>query len=177
MMQLNILSNHSHFFDYTNFHFKTFQYLFMTTLIFKNKKLKGILQLTEQATTFRASFDESVNAYEKDTGITYTINADLSKYCEHHHPTIWLVKDEGIYLMTSAKLEKFPSDNSHICYAEGFSPETPGYWEKCQTAVGGDDFVESFRFNNNLRRGIKNGADILIKFGAESFTVELVYYS
>ncbi len=147
----------------------------MTTLIFKNKKLQGILRITEQATSFNASFSESVEAYEKETGTKYKIDADLSKFGEHHKPTLWLVKDQGIYLMTSAKLEKLPDDYSHVCYAEGFEPDAPGWWEKCRAAVGGDDFVESFHFTSEIKEGIMAGADIQIKIGPAKLIVGLLY--
>jgi hypothetical protein len=89
---------------------------------------------------------------------------------------LWLVKD-SIYLMTSAKLNRIPEDKSHICYAEGFEPESPGSYDKCRVAVGGDDFVESFRFSDELQKGIKNGADIQIDISAQSFVVQLVMHS
>lgn len=147
----------------------------MTTLIFKNKKLQGLLNITEQATVFRASYSEAIEAYEKDTNRSYDYEANLDKYYEHNSPTLWLVKDEGIYLMASAKLKEYPNDNSHICYAEGFEPNNPGCWDLCRAAVGGDDFVESFKFSEQLKKGIKQGADIHISITTKNFIIELVY--
>ena len=43
---------------------------------------------------------------------------------------IWLVKDEGVYVMPSVKIEGKPP----VVYAEGFGPD-------CEY-TGGDDFVE-----------------------------------
>ena len=43
---------------------------------------------------------------------------------------IWLVKDEGVYVMPSVKIEGKPP----VVYAEGFGPD-------CEY-IGGDDFVE-----------------------------------
>ena len=47
------------------------------------------------------------------------------------------VKDDGIYLMSW-------SDRTPV-YAIGYNPKISGdVWQKCQDAVGGDDFAESF---------------------------------
>jgi triphosphoribosyl-dephospho-CoA synthetase len=37
----------------------------MTTLIFKNETLQGIMKLTEVATQFTATFEEAVSEYER----------------------------------------------------------------------------------------------------------------
>lgn len=147
----------------------------MLTLIFKNSKLQGILRITQQSKTFIASFGEAVKAYEKNTKKRYKHNINIDNYYEHTTPTIWLVKDAGIYLMTSAKMDSHPQDFSHVCYAEGFNPESPNCWEKCRAAVGGDDFVESFKFDNQLKKALEEGADIHIRINKTSFTVNLVY--
>lgn len=147
----------------------------MTELIFHNKQLQEILALSDTVKTFTATFSQAVNAYEKDTGKRYRYGDDLDRYYEIKVPTLWLVKDSGIYLMTPAKLEKIPEDGSHVCYAEGFEPDAPDSWERCRAAVGGDDFAESFPITDELRRGIKNGANIHIQMTAESFTIVLVY--
>lgn len=146
----------------------------MTTLIFKNEKLQGILKLTEAATNFAATFSETVAAYEKGTGEKYDFQQNLEKYAVHNIPTLWLVKDEGIYLMSPAKTDRPKGDKSHICYAEGFEPSLPNSFDKCRTAVGGDDFVESFEFTDALQSGIKRGADIQIDISEQSFTVCLI---
>jgi Protein of unknown function (DUF3085) len=146
----------------------------MTTLIFKNEKLQKLLKITEQAATFRATYAEAIKAYQKDTNKKYDGAASLDRYYLHNAPMLWLVKDEGIYLMSSAKLEEFPEDKSHICYAEGFAPDASDSYEKCKKVVGGDDFVESFPFNDQLRKGIKKGADIHIHVSAQTIIVHLV---
>lgn len=143
----------------------------MTTLIFKNKKLKGILKITQLA-----MFQEAISAYEKNTGKKYSDSVNLNKYYEQTNPTLLLVKDEGIYLMASAKLKEIPKDNSHVCYAEGFEPDTPNSWEKCRRAVGGDDFVEEFAFSGQLQKGVMNGGDIQINICSEYFEVQLLIH-
>lgn len=147
----------------------------MATLVFKNSQLQSLLQLTRQATFFRASFSDSIHAYEQDTGLSFEFGKDLSNYKQINHPTLWLVKDTGIYLMTSAQLDPIPADKSHVCYAEGYRPTDANLNEKCREAVGGDDFVETIPFNNELQRGILRGADICIEVTPADFTIILVY--
>ena len=56
---------------------------------------------------------------------------------------LWLVKDEGIYVMAPTWEKDIVSKNKcHVIYARGFSPRAKDYWEKCRDAVGGDDFAE-----------------------------------
>lgn len=147
----------------------------METLIFKNKRLKGILKISDQTTEFKATYDEAVRTYESDTGRKYKDDESLEPYFLRNTATLWLVKDAGIYLMTSANLDKYPADKSHICYAEGFEPDAPDCFEKCQAAVGGDDFVESFRLTDALRRAIKIGADIHINITDKEYTIQLSF--
>lgn len=43
---------------------------------------------------------------------------------------LWLVKDNGIYLMLPIFLDTLPDDDSHSCYAEGFAPNDPDWYYK-----------------------------------------------
>jgi hypothetical protein len=146
----------------------------MATLIFKNKKLQGIFRMTETATTFRTTFSEAVTAYEHTTGQVYADGVNLSKYNTSQKPSLWLVKDRGIYLMASAIIKHPAKDQSHVCYAEGFEPSVPNCFDKCRSAVGGDDFVEVTDFTDQLKDGIKNGADVQIEITKTHLTITLV---
>lgn len=147
----------------------------MAKLIFKNSKLKGILKITEQATVFKATFGEAIRAYQEKTGEKYTLNVNLDDYYTRSTPTLWLVKDDGICLMTSAKLDVLPADNSHVCYAKGFEPDSPHCFQKCNDAVGHDDFKESFPFTDQLKTAIRDGADLHILLASDRFSVTTVY--
>ena len=61
-------------------------------------------------------------------------------------PGLWLVKDDGIYLMSNGH-PGFRTDNGerhYVVYAEGYDPRTdPEVWLRSRDAVGGDDFCES----------------------------------
>ena len=149
----------------------------MATLIFKSQKLQRIVTLTQEAKYFTASFTEQIEAYEKEIGKKYDFDKqpDLTKYGKHQNPTIWLVKDEGIYLMAAGAEYRIPKDKSHICYAEGYEPHVPGSWDKCRAAVGGDDFCDTLPFGKDLQEGVLLGADIHIKVTPTAFTIKLVY--
>ena len=56
-------------------------------------------------------------------------------------PMLMFVKDDGIYLMSNG-IPSSPEGN-RVSYAIGYDP-TRGVdvWEKCRSAVGGDDFAE-----------------------------------
>lgn len=54
---------------------------------------------------------------------------------------LWLVKDQGIYLMAPAEKRDMDKDGVHVIYARGYSPKAADLWEKTH-AVSGDDFAE-----------------------------------
>ena len=64
-------------------------------------------------------------------------------------PCLWLVKDEGIYLM-SPGVHLAPASDSRptrppVSYARGFDPnrdDRMDVWHRAADAVGGDDFAE-----------------------------------
>jgi hypothetical protein len=145
----------------------------MILLIFKNEKLRSVLKISEQATEFKSTFPEAVEAFKFKTGKDYEPGIDLTPYYTQTKATLWLVKDTGVYLMTSAKIEPMADDNSHLCYAEGFSPDDPDWFDKSAAAMGGDDFAEAFELEL-FKQGIRLGGDIHIKISRTKFTIELV---
>ena len=64
-------------------------------------------------------------------------------------PSLYFVKDSGIYLMSAAKERQMdpkyngPSKKNLVAYAKGYEPEAEDSWDKCCEAVGGDDFAEA----------------------------------
>ena len=64
-------------------------------------------------------------------------------------PCLWLVKDEGVYLM-SPGLDPDPQPvdpprRPPVAYADGFDPtrdDRMAVWDRAREAVGGDDFAE-----------------------------------
>lgn len=56
---------------------------------------------------------------------------------------LWLVKDDGIYVMAPCHMEDrdMDSDSPHVIYAKGYDKKQPDIWEKTY-AVSRDDFAE-----------------------------------
>ena len=51
---------------------------------------------------------------------------------------LWLVKDDGVYLMSNAESSGEPK----VVYAQGYDPHQGEVWGKCQQVMGGDDMCE-----------------------------------
>jgi Protein of unknown function (DUF3085) len=78
------------------------------------------------------------------------------------------VKDEGSYLMSNGiprllKDPKDPNSMAQVVYAKGFGPDADH--DHVRHALGGDDFVECLKLNDDLVRSIrecKDGALVLM---------------
>jgi hypothetical protein len=87
---------------------------------------------------------------------------------------LWLVKDEGIYLM-SPTAENFimSNDVNTVVYARGYKPTKANrdtLWDKTH-AVSGDDFAEFVRLTPNMVRNVLRGGDITIELGETQMAV------
>ena len=122
----------------------------MTNLKFKSSEgLKTLANQTLNTTFFRKPY---TNETTKEKGL-------------------WLVKDEGIYLMKAfATSEK----DMPIIYAESFDPsKDDDVWNRSVSAVGGDDFAEFLPFTTMGLQLMKKGVDVNIKC-TETF-IEVTY--
>jgi len=54
---------------------------------------------------------------------------------------LWLVKDDGIYVMAPCAVRDIDGDGVHVIYADGFHRDEEDIWDKTH-AVSGDDFAE-----------------------------------
>lgn len=76
---------------------------------------------------------------------------------------LWLVKDEGIYLMKAfvgSEKEEMP-----IIYAEGFDPyKDEDVWDRSVDAVGGDDFAMFLPFSEAGLNLMKKGVDTCVEY-------------
>ena len=122
----------------------------MTNLKFKSSEgLKTLANQTLNTTFFKKPY---TNETTKEKGL-------------------WLVKDEGIYLMKAfATSEK----DMPIIYAESFDPsKDDDVWNRSVSAVGGDDFAEFLPFTIMGLQLMKKGVDVNIKC-TETF-IEVTY--
>jgi len=112
------------------------------------EKLSKLIALSRAAWMRKPTVGQQVERLQRRRGITEDQAWDVlfgPDGQEAHIPGndvpegLWFVKDDGIYLMTNACLS--PDHNPGVVYAAGYGPG-PGTWERCRSAVGGDDFCE-----------------------------------
>lgn len=90
-------------------------------LIFNMAALRPLLEHTRSATAWRPTL-----------------------YGDDAEPGLWLVHDDGIYLMSNGDPGLMRPDNEQyhqVVYAQGLSPADPEWWVAARAAVGGDDFA------------------------------------
>ena len=92
-------------------------------------------------------------------------------------PSLFLVHDDGVYLMSAGKPHLPNPDKpkmSKVVYAEGCNPDTDeDWWDASRALVGGDDFAEALPldlFEAILSLGLV-GIDIVINLGETRLTV------
>ena len=110
----------------------------MTRLHFKNDTLKRIVQHSQKVKR-KIPYEDK---HTKKMGV-------------------WLVKDDGIYLMAPTHEE------TAVCYAQGFSPNVKDLWDKTY-AVSRDDFAEFIPLNDEQVANI-----LAAPKGQTGLTVEL----
>jgi hypothetical protein len=120
----------------------------MHKLIFKNDKARTLAKMMEHS-----------NAHKRR--IPYTQD-------ETEDQGLWLVKDEGIYLMS-------PTDDrfDKVVYARGYKPTNGNrdtLWDKTHE-VSRDDFAEFVRLTPNMVFNVLGGGDLTIKLSETKMVV------
>ena len=126
----------------------------MHKLTFKNDKAKTLTQMLEWSMR-----QERRKPYNK-------------KPTSQHG--FWLVKDDGIYLMSSTT-KKFAigEQTNTVVYARGYKPTKRNentLWDKTH-AVSGDDFAEFIPLQDDQRIRILAGGDITIRLSATKLEI------
>jgi hypothetical protein len=87
-------------------------------------------------------------------------------------PALWLVKDHGVYLMSSAKPSPAQAEKkAKIIFASGFRPGVYDYWD-LQKAIGGDDFAEGLFINDGLLKKLAQpGIWFVVRMSADDYEV------
>jgi hypothetical protein len=112
----------------------------MAKLVFKNDKNDTLIRMMEFSNKHKRKipyFDK----YTKDYGF-------------------WLVKDEGIYLMSPTK-EKFVLNDAGVVYADGFNPDSHDVHQRAQS-VSRDDFAEFIPVTAIQKKAVLEGRKITI---------------
>lgn len=90
---------------------------------------------------------------------------------------VYLVKDDGIYLMNAFSLGEGTTPNAQgfVIYAEGYDPSTnKNVWQDSRDAVGGDDFGEFVEMSSLMLASVQNGSDITLMISAETIELKVV---
>ena len=124
----------------------------MRHLYFPNtKKLRDLAFRTLIATEFKTEFEQK-----------YTSNKSL-----------WLVKDEGIYLMNCYKKDTEFLKKDFVVYARGFNPNTLDrelVWNRSYE-ISRDDFAENIPLNATMIKNIVHGLDLHIYISEKEIRV------
>ena len=124
----------------------------MRHLYFPNtKKLRDLAFRTLIATEFKTAFEQK-----------YTSNRSL-----------WLVKDEGIYLMNCYKKTEEFLKKDFVVYARGFNPKTLDrglVWDRARE-ISRDDFAENIPLNATMIKNIVHGLDLHIYISEKEIRV------
>jgi len=124
----------------------------MRHLYFPNtKKLRDLAFRTLIATEFKTAYEQK-----------YTSNKSL-----------WLVKDEGIYLMNCYKKDTEFLKKDFVVYARGFNPKTLDrglVWDRARQ-ISGDDFAENIPLNATMIKNIVHGLDLHIYISEKEIRV------
>ena len=124
----------------------------MKHLYFPNTiKLRDLAFRTLIATDFKTAYEQK-----------YTSNKSL-----------WLVKDEGIYLMNCYKKDTEFLKKDFVVYARGFNPNTLDrelVWDRSYE-ISRDDFAENIPLNASMIKNIVHGLDLHIYISEKEIRV------
>ena len=116
----------------------------MTNLFFDMEQVAGLARHAREAPERRMTMGQRAEIYGED-------RCDVPQPGEQRlaPPCLWLVKDEGIYLMSPGVFpDADPAQQPPrppVSYARGFDPtrdDRMAVWDRARDAVGGDDFSE-----------------------------------
>ncbi len=127
----------------------------MAKLTFKNDKKDTLARMLRHAIKNKRKIPY-VDEYTDDYGLT-------------------LVKDEGIYLMSSAErtFKDDGDDFNTVVYARGYKPTKANrdtLWDKTY-AVSGDDFAEFIKLGEDMVYRVLHGGSIVIELEETTLTV------
>ena len=127
----------------------------MAKLTFKNDKKDTLARMLRHAIKNKRKIPY-VDEYTDDYGLT-------------------LVKDEGIYLMSSAErtFKDDGDDFNTVVYARGYKPTKANrdtLWDKTY-AVSGDDFAEFIKLGEDMVYRVLHGGPIVIELEETTLTV------
>lgn len=115
----------------------------MATLTFDAKEVLAQLEASLSAPARRSCFADEMERLMAE-GKTESEAAALAfsqleeRVAADVPPALWLVKDDGVYLMTNAPYNPALG----VAYAKGLESGGPLTWERARALLGGDDLCE-----------------------------------
>lgn len=122
----------------------------------------------------RLTFDLAAVAAELEAVKAAPVHLPL--YGERTGPGLWLVGDQGVYLMGNHAREAPPEGKSHpVVYAKECDPrgDFDSWWNMKRATFGGDDGVE-FISVAQAEEWLREAERISIKFDAVSYALETI---
>jgi hypothetical protein len=83
---------------------------------------------------------------------------------------LWLVKDDGIYVMSPSAERDTDGDGVHVIYANGFHRDEEDIWDKTH-AVSGDDFAEFIPLDWEQVKRVKTLGELEIGISATQLEI------
>ena len=112
----------------------------MTRLYFDMEQVAGLARHARETPERRMTMSQRAAIYgEERCSVRQPGEERLAPPC------LWLVKDEGIYLMSPGIHPDAGRTRAPVSYATGFDPtrdDRMAVWDRARNAVGGDDFSE-----------------------------------
>lgn len=144
-------------------------------LIFKNHNLQVLINSRLRSKKLQPIFPESASN-KKRKGKRHYRNTYVSTNSPQKSPSIWLVKDNGIYLTNASNCAFGQENNCHqVCYAEGYEANAHNIYEKCKKVAGGNCFLKAIRISTCLNECIQQGGDIHIEVHRKGLDIRLVF--
>lgn len=103
------------------------------------EQLKHALASPDHSSTLDQHLEYVMRTKGVDSDAAFALLSSVEMPTQEVPAGLWLVKDDGIYLMSNAVAGR----DGHVAYAVGFNPtNNVGVWDAAREVVGGDDFEE-----------------------------------
>ena len=137
-----------------------------TILKFDMEKVVAFAQHARSSDRNQMTFEERREVYgEKNWGTPQHGEEFKAR------PKLLLVKDHGIYLMSSGHRDLKEGESHPVAYAEGFDPTLGDVYDACRDAVGGDDFAEEIPLDWVDLAVRHKSPEFRIEFGRDTLAV------
>jgi hypothetical protein len=137
---------------------------------------KCLLEHSRDAKTRYPTMEQQVEAAGLDWGDPDLFSKMDSSASADVAVGLWLVKDEGIYLMTNSEDKSWlafggrdypKGETSHVVYGRGFGHDAD--WDAVRAVAGGDDFV-MFLGEDFMAPLLESDMDFWLRFDGDDVT-------